>query len=626
MKKIFFLLVYCLAMSKGFSQSNLGNDLAIGFYKQDSLSLQLAQFDLKLFEFKWDDPCKRFGVAGSYAPDREFVAYNESLNPISRYGDFESESSLKMPGDINIFWIHGLNGSTESLRIPAQATQFGAGSDFPARKVTSHRGTPSSISHKVQLYSEDGGVTAAAGDLEYYFNAMLQPINRTAKDYIIAHSQGGIVAREWLRKMEKEPNAYQNFAHGLVTFGTPHAGAQVLNNTRPDMYDKVPGYMKEACLKLARAVIEPTINDNLFTRLLISDEMKNKLTGFGCDLVAKSIVPFALDNYYKQTTRDYFVGSPFLIGTGTSSGHVEGLSEYTLKVPVVQFYGEELQPVLWKFMSSTMGMGHDEMDNKTMVFGYDQDDQLEKKVGNMINEFDAKYYLEKENEKATKKTCALYLTEASICYLSGNYWGAGALAILAGVEYSKLEGIRGNQKAYDEAKVWLSNANQSYQSELIGAQVIPIGYHCEIVEELDCRDLRKNPVGSGVPPVKLKITSKFETEGASCRFRSISEAYSDYHFMGHDGMEWHGPCTGTQTFFTTWKNKYSYQPNDGVVLAESASAKIKVNTAVDPSCTHVIKVLPETNHDQMKNCQKTKFALLDLYDGKFGPLFSVGKR
>jgi len=102
------------------------------------------------------------------------------------------------------FWIHGLNGTTESWAVAAKATEYGVMKNnevvFPARKANSYRGLPSSNSNPVQLYSEDLGILSASQDVEDYMDSEVPITDRTSKDFIIAHSQGGIVGREWLRQ------------------------------------------------------------------------------------------------------------------------------------------------------------------------------------------------------------------------------------------------------------------------------------------------------------------------------------------------------------------------------------------------------------------------------------------
>lgn len=611
---IFSVLVHFNLAKAQENQIKLNN-----FKHEDSLKLQLQKHGLDLYAMPEIDPCFRL-----------------SKPPLLRDLPFEPSDSMhfdsatidtttlvigsgglgKSPGDVNIFWIHGLNGTTESWAVAAKATEYGVMKNnevvFPARKANSYRGLPSSNSNPVQLYSEDLGILSASQDVEDYMDSEVPITDRTSKDFIIAHSQGGIVGREWLRQSVINPSTFKNLPHGLVTFGTPHDGAEILNNTRPDLRNKVPNFMNEACKSLVGAYVIPKINSNFGSKLLVSSNMQDKIVNLGCGLVSKSIIPFVLDNYHKRTTLDYYNGSKYLTGYNSTSGHVQGLSEYKLKVPVVQFYGIEKAPVLWKFMSSVLAMGHDKLDNKEIIFGYEKDDELELKVNDMINEFDAGYIYERDQEN--------YYGNIETASIITSFLGLPILSYIWAT-INKKSAIE-NKNAYHAAKVWLTNANDYYLTDIVGARVTNTTLNCRVVGNLDCRDNRYNPINSGVPPVNVNIDYNFNTTNSACSIQPVNVAYADYRFRGHNGSEWHGPCTGNLTVIPEFKITYWYKDNDGVVLAESAKKEIKV----DPNYSHKIVSLPETNHDQMKNSTITKLELINLYNGVHGSFFAIPVR
>ena len=626
---LFLICVWC-NKNGALAQENPQN--LNDFKYQDTLKLQLKKHGLDMYAQPALDPCFRLGkppllrdlpfLPVDFLPADSFVS-DTALT-------IGSSKLAKAAGDVNIFWIHGLNGTTESWRIAAQATQNGVynGSQviFPARKAVSHRGTASSSSNAVQLYSEDGGLEPAVFDVEGYMTSTVDVQYRTEKDFIIAHSQGGLVGWDWLRKSDINfNNKFVKLPHGLVTFGSPLGGAKILNNAKPKIggidnpNNKVPAFMNEACKSIAGTYVKPKVNANFLTRLLISNNMQNTLIENTCDVASKSIVPFILDNYFKGTTEDYYVGSPYLIGKNTSGGYVPGLFDYTLKVPVVQFYGVEKEPVLWKFMSSAMSSGHDELDNQTKIFGYAQDNQLEIIVQDMINEFDAGYNYEKDESDFWNSQEIIYYALASLNYFYGNVY-IGVATTLLGIDASRRKNAAiDNYHAYEKGKVWLTNANDYYLTDLLGARASNTTLNCRVVGNIDCRDNRYNPVGSGVPPVNVNIDYNFNTTNSFCNVQPVSVAFADYRFRGHTGAEWHGPCTGNTTVIPTYKTTYFYKANDGVVLAESAGKEIKV----DPNYSHKIVSLPETNHDQMKNSTITKLELIKLYEGVHGEFFKI---
>jgi hypothetical protein len=265
MKKVRILAIASLLIMSAagnlYAQNNIPQDTAtILVPKQQLLSQELQKFGMKLFEFPAEQICPSAGPARIHDYPLEGVNPRNDY-PTLKFGDF-TPGSVK-DKDINIIWLHGLNGNTDSWNIAAHATQFGYPGIFPARKARSVRGPASSSSHPVQFYSESSGIVGAARDLENGVPVYINSSNKTKWDYIIAHSQGGIVAREWLRQMDQSPATFQKLANGLVTFGTPHAGAEVINNTRPTLRNKLPAFFKEACVALGGAVVIPKINDNL---------------------------------------------------------------------------------------------------------------------------------------------------------------------------------------------------------------------------------------------------------------------------------------------------------------------------------------------------------------------------
>jgi hypothetical protein len=606
MKKVRNLVIISLlivpAASNLYAQNNIPQDTAtILVPKQQLLSQELQKFGMKLFEFPAEQICPSAGPARIHDYPLEGVNPRNDY-PTLKFGDFTPGAAKDK--EINVIWLHGLNGNTDSWNIAAHATQFGYPGIFPARKARSVRGPASSSSHPVQFYSESSGIVGAARDLENGVPVYINSSNKTKWDYIIAHSQGGIVAREWLRQMDQSPATFQKLANGLVTFGTPHAGAEVINNTRPTLRNKLPAFFKEACVALGGAVVIPKINDNLLTRMLISNNMQKVLTDEACGLSSNLIIPYALDNYFKSTTNDYFVGAPFLEGTPTS----QGLSQYELNVPVVQFFGVELQPVMWRFMSSNLNIGHDYLDNTQKIFGYNQDDQLQIKVQGMINEFDAKAIL--EDREIEHQRGIINKAKKSIIYLR---------QAIAAVDKIKI--AQENKHAYVKAKNWLADANEVYQVELLGDKKTQVVMECHLIEELDCYDPNKNPKGF-MPPIKLIMEHKYRGTGAFCSGPSIADKYTNYKFPGNDGTIWKGNCEGTQLFLSALKIIHVPLENDGIVLVKSAASRIKVKTGN----SHAITIMPETNHDQMKNSEQTRIALNNLYDGILGDFFSIPLR
>lgn len=501
-------------------------------------------------------------------------------------------------GDVNIYWIHGLNGSVESLRVPAVTTEFGTmDRTFVARKAHSIIG----LTAGDQTYLENQGIAYAARDMRTVANNLQGTYTPTNKDFIIAHSQGGIVAREWLRDIEEDPGLFKKYVHGLVTFGTPHGGAMILNTTRPDLLNRAPKFFGEACTKLGKAVVADKVKNKFLLSMFLSQEMKDRLVGLSCTFFSETVVPFALDNYHKPTTLDYYVESPFL--TKPSSLHPSGgLSDYVLKVPVVQFYGEEEQPIMWRFFSSTMELGKDQVlqpGNAAGEYAYDKDDQLQDKVSNLMNDFQASYNDAAEKYKKWKTVKKLSLFSGPL--------------ILTMYPISSLaaQNNKDNMDAYDGAKVWLANANDYYLAELVGAKETKPVKYCITSTCERCYDL-----------TTLQVTVKSDVVET---LAGPNGCFNGFYYARQYMPNSHTSCRDEKQGTTVYRNEYYYKANDGIVLAESAANPIKVDTG-NPLNTHNYCIMPSTNHDQMKNSNQTKQALTVLYDGKLGAFFKIPPR
>lgn len=610
---IFSILVLsCLAITSAPTVNAQDNPNTVLY--EDTIQQKLDRFGLKIKSYPLQQGGVECPIVGQpiYRLRTPILATPEEGVPAQLTGDttlFGKTTNLR-----NVFWIHGLNGNSNSLAVAARVSQYG-GVGFPARKIRSFTGVSSSTSNAVQLYSEDQGIGATAGMLNNYGYQNLNVQDRTTYDFVIAHSQGGIVGRNWLRQMDLRPTLYDKYAYGIVTFGTPHAGAEVLNNCRPNLgRDRVPAFMSEACQSLGGAIVIPKLNSKFLTSLIPSSYVQSMIAS-GCDALANSIIPIVMDNYYKATTKDFYVGAPFLNGEVVNGVAVQGLNQYQANVPVVQFYGVEEQPIMWRFMSSTMDIGEVQKNspNAEIEFGYTDDNQLPNKVNALINDFNAnfEYELEREREFRKKAKKAGWSTPL----------GGGISVALYFIWTRKADVAKENKDAYGRAKTWLTNANDYYLTDLIGARVSQSTLECRVRGLYYCRSQQYNPLGSGVPATPIEIRWVNYSTSGGCR-NYVTQPISDgnYHYSSPWSSNTVGACSGQVTeVISSWTNTYTYKENDGVVLAESAKFPVPVNS----NQSRMIEIMDNTNHDQMKNCIETKRALLKLYDGRLGRFFET---
>jgi pimeloyl-ACP methyl ester carboxylesterase len=608
--KYIFTVVFTAVFSMAFAQDPQSGTT---FKNLDSIQFMFMKFDMSLTDLPAYDPCNRGGVAPItiVTPDPGGLQPYDPPYDHNPIGD--SAFYKKVPGDVNIFWLHGLNGSQSSWRVAAHTTEFGEPGIFLPRKANCY--IPDASNN--QSYLEDINIRAASADVTKAIDK-LTSLHRTEKDFIIAHSQGGIVAREWLRNMEENPTQFLGYAHGLVTFGTPHTGALVLNNARPDIGNKLPGFFLEACKAVGGAVVTDKIKNNFLANLVITTQMKNTIVESACAGLVGTVVPFAMDNYFRATTNDFYVGAPFLEKPNIG-GHPQSLKDYTLNVPVVQFYGEEEQPIMWRFFSSTMDLGVNQLNqtgSASGIFSYDQDDQLQNKVNTMINEFTAsKEYEENlwkdlfsfDCLKKAKNTCGYF---NAVCFQT-----VRTICLIEKIK--RLKDVNENIDSYKKALTWLSNANEYYLYSIVGGKVDYQIRYCltETIEQC----ITSYPMA--IPPLPITMSTNYNTSevlapASGCP--SNTSVSTSTTFVNNKQVT----CNTTIKHTNLYKIGYKYLPNDGVVLAESAAAPIKVNT----SRSHTYVKMAKTNHDQMKNCRQTKIALNDLYNGAHGFEFTVDPR
>lgn len=110
----------------------------------------------------------------------------------------------------NVFWLHGYRGSENSFTL--------VGNDVESRFKANSR--------RLGYTASQESLTDAAANVEIDINNVLNGQINTERNFIIAHSMGGLVSRE----MGVLSNAAgEKSFNGLITIGTPHQGAFVAN-------------------------------------------------------------------------------------------------------------------------------------------------------------------------------------------------------------------------------------------------------------------------------------------------------------------------------------------------------------------------------------------------------------
>ena len=231
-------------------------------------------------------------------------------------------------GERIIYWLHGLSGNEDSWARASAATSIYGVDGYPARKIFSLNPT----------YTEFD-LQSAAWNLHQSCVTLGDPVDQAIgntdpkNNFIIAHSQGGLVARAldkmyWDNNMEEDRRI-----GGIVTFGTAHQGALILNN-----YDQIIDYADLICTELTIGPVTEEILSNFWLRFLVSEQAIQETADVACEFFSHTVLPVALTAFQPNITQDYEVGAPDL----------EVLNNYLPNIPTVAFYGVEQEPILWR--------------------------------------------------------------------------------------------------------------------------------------------------------------------------------------------------------------------------------------------------------------------------------------
>gem|GEM_PF-1247823 len=401
--------------------------------------------------------------------------------------------------DREVFFIHGLGGQGDEAGTVdiswSQASRWSALEYY----INSHRPDYADI-------SLDFAALELKGDLEGFDGADDNSI-------LIAHSQGGIVSRRVDQyyvtgELGLEPRTFG----GLVTFGSPHQGAMILNNR-----DDLVAWSGTSCEALTEGPLVEEVESSFFLDLLLSAADLDEFQTSICNYLENGIVPFVFKDYYSGITESYKVGSE----------QINALNEFVPEIPYVCFYGEETEPILWHTLTHVFP-GHEP--NNTLTYGMEpfgagDDNALLEYADEMTNKYYLKYYsYDYLSDMYSELVYGVDLATI-FCYMT---------VLCAVSATNSMNECRAISDAYKTGYDWFTEANTVWQG-IIGA-----GSLVESSNTCYCMDW--GPLGDVHP-------EEYEVEpGEDC----ITE--------------------DDDTDCTTWANyTWEVKASDGVVLVESAS-------------------------------------------------------
>jgi pimeloyl-ACP methyl ester carboxylesterase len=166
--------------------------------------------------------------------------------------------------DRNVFWVHGYQGNSQSLRVPGMDVEkrYKVKSRFP-----DYNASQSSLSD-------------CADELRNDINDVLNGAVNTERNFIVGHSMGGLVARVLGDMTNQNGRPAYN---GVITFGTPHLGAAAAN-TLVNSSEKINQFLTKTCQDLAAGPASEFINNTgVVGRLAVTFGLAGGVLNTACE-------------------------------------------------------------------------------------------------------------------------------------------------------------------------------------------------------------------------------------------------------------------------------------------------------------------------------------------------------
>lgn len=453
-----------------------------------------------------------------------------------------------------VYWIHGLSGNSQSWSRVQEVTD---GDDtvpgYPIRRSFGYVVDYSGQENRVM----DGLAGWVHGEVENWRSvpARTDTLNRHT-DIIVAHSQGGMVTRTMRKRHLQDSSRFPLPIRNVATFGTPHGGAVIINNTRP-VNGNVQKWINVGCNRLASAEIQTFVGSIWWLGTFVSPSAVSNFANVACSGLNRTALPILVESLRKPSAADYAIGSNHLSA-------LTNLAQRDSNINMVSFYAIESEPVLWRSLGSMTFTTDTSIAGSilsTNPFGLNQDDQLPHFINSKIQDYRAK------EDRYSTVTFWEFVKDMN------DYWDADEKVV-----------------TYRAAKTWLMTSNLSWK-RFIGARfdsVYQDGYLCtcgpggqafRVNTQADCISACPSPppVGAGRFPWFQDLTN---------------------YYIG---------------ILPNLVHHVTEIPNDGLVT---------VPTQVDyPGA--VLYPMDDTNHMQMRNCDRTREALNKLFDGKLHSNFNI---
>jgi len=240
----------------------------------------------------------------------------------------------------NLYFVHGLGGNSFSFTDFAGAISYGA-PGYPSRKANV-------FSDIIYSDGQQYGLQACADRVREQIFTKPNAASYGANSFIIAHSQGGIVSRKVDQLIQNSGNT-RTFG-GIVTIGSPHGGAQIINNRDSKLFPLA----NSTCNKLLKVEIQSALGQTPLLKGLLwpiakrlSQNFSNSLCNFVVpnDADRFSVVDIVAGHFTSAVADSYMVGSSELNALNTFH------QNNTSNIQKVAFYGvKDHNDVFWRVL------------------------------------------------------------------------------------------------------------------------------------------------------------------------------------------------------------------------------------------------------------------------------------
>lgn len=295
-------------------------------------------------------------------------------------GPLHAPSSNTTTNTKLIYWIHGLAGNAQSWNRVQTSTEDQTGNPvngYPTRK-TEGLCVDYSGHENLRIFALGGYVNNNL--IETWRVAVPRrdtlPVH---SNFVIAHSQGGIVARAMRYQNLYNHGLYPVQFGALASFNSPHGGAEIIVQTHPSS-GEVQKWINRGCEAFTAAEVQQLVESKWWVDFLISPGVIRNFSSKVCDGLDGLILPILVDAIRKPVATDYAVGAP----------NLEILNQAAVidTIKKVAIAGIEEDPVLWRMLHSMTFTKDTSLSGHILFndpFGLDNDDELPRTITNLVS-------------------------------------------------------------------------------------------------------------------------------------------------------------------------------------------------------------------------------------------------